>query len=189
MDQRRCPICSHPGGGRPDDVVADLAVTWVTAGTDAPLPGYACVVAKRHVTEPYELEERERAAFWQDCMIAARGLADLFQPMKMNYEIHGNTIPHLHMHLYPRYAGDPYEGGPIGNQVRFTRSVSDIDRIIQAVKAVAFTQQAGTRCSFCGEQRDEARKLVAGQGGIFVCDQCVVRAFEVLADDTAPTGR
>ena len=186
MDERTCPICAHPGG-RPDDVVADLAVAWVTAGTNAPLPGYACVVAKRHVVEPYELAERERAAFWQDCMIAARGLAGLFQPVKMNYEIHGNTIPHLHMHLYPRYAGDPYEGGPIGNQARFTRTTWEIERIIQAVKAVASMPKAETRCSFCGEQRDEARKLVAGPAGIFICDQCVVRAFDVVADDTVPT--
>lgn len=136
MDERTCPICSHPGR-RPVDVVLDLAVSWVTAGTNAPLPGYVCVVAKRHVVEPYELPQHERVAFWEDCMIAARGLANLFQPAKMNYEIHGNTIPHLHMHLYPRYAGDPYEGRPIGKQARFPRTASDIDRIIQAVKDVA----------------------------------------------------
>jgi len=136
MDERTCLICSHPNH-RPDDVVADLGVAWVTAGTNAPLPGYACVVAKRHVVEPYELPEQERAEFWEACMIAAEGLADLFQPMKMNYEIHGNTIPHLHMHLYPRYAGDPYEGRSIDNQARFTRTVADVERIIQAIKAVA----------------------------------------------------
>lgn len=33
--------------------------------------------------------------------------------VKVNYEIHGNTIPHLHVHLFPRYRGDPFEGGPI----------------------------------------------------------------------------
>jgi hypothetical protein len=26
---------------------------------------------------------------------------------------YGNTIPHLHMHFYPRYPGDPFEDGPI----------------------------------------------------------------------------
>jgi diadenosine tetraphosphate (Ap4A) HIT family hydrolase len=144
MDERTCPICSHPGR-RPNDVVADLAVAWVTAGTSAPLPGYVCVVAKRHVVEPYELAERERAAFWEDCMIAARGLAALFQPVKMNYEIHGNTIPHLHMHLYPRYVGDPYEGGPIDNQARFTRKAFEIDRIVQAIKTVTSTPKKSSR--------------------------------------------
>jgi diadenosine tetraphosphate (Ap4A) HIT family hydrolase len=118
-------------------VVVELTAAWVTAGTDAPLPGYACVVAKRHVVEPYDLPDRERAAFWEDCMVAARALSDLFQPVKMNYEIHGNTIPHLHMHLYPRYVGDPCEGGPISNQAQFTRTAEDIDRIRQAVASVA----------------------------------------------------
>ncbi|HEX9931208.1 MAG TPA: hypothetical protein VGB08_00005, partial [Allosphingosinicella sp.] len=32
---------------------------------------------------------------------------------KINYEVHGNTIPHLHMHFFPRYRGDPFERGPI----------------------------------------------------------------------------
>jgi len=31
----------------------------------------------------------------------------------MIYEIHGDAIPHLHVHLYPRQVGDPFEGGPI----------------------------------------------------------------------------
>ena len=143
MDERTCPICSNPGG-RPNHVIADLAVAWVTAATDAPLPGYVCVVAKTHVVEPYELAERERAAFWEDCMVAASGLANLLEPVKMNYEIHGNTIPHLHMHLYPRYIGDPYEGRPIGNQARFTRTAKDIDRMIQAIKAVAAVRTGDT---------------------------------------------
>ena len=55
-------------------------------------------------------------------MRAARALARLFNPRKMNYEIHGNTIPHLHMDLYPRYAGDPYEGLPIGQEAKFQRT-------------------------------------------------------------------
>ena len=33
--------------------------------------------------------------------------------VKLNYEVHGNSIPHLHMHFFPRYPGDRFEGGPI----------------------------------------------------------------------------
>jgi diadenosine tetraphosphate (Ap4A) HIT family hydrolase len=33
--------------------------------------------------------------------------------MKINYEIHGNTVPHLHVHIFPRHEGDPFVGGPI----------------------------------------------------------------------------
>lgn len=52
----------------------------------------------------------------------------------MNYEIHGNTIPHLHMHLYPRYAGDPYEGRPITEETLFQRTAQDLARIGQSIR-------------------------------------------------------
>jgi diadenosine tetraphosphate (Ap4A) HIT family hydrolase len=75
--------------------------------------GYVCVVSKRHVVEPFELRGVERAAFWEDTLRAAEAVHRLFQPTKVNYEIHGNTIPHLHVHICPRYPNDPFVGGPI----------------------------------------------------------------------------
>jgi diadenosine tetraphosphate (Ap4A) HIT family hydrolase len=128
-----CPICTR---GVPLDVIADLAATWVTAGARAPLPGYACVVSKRHAVEPFHLPVAELTAFWNEAMAVARILCDLFEPTKMNYEIHGNTIPHLHMHLFPRFAGDPYAGGPIDPRCSsFTRSPGDLERLQKAVAA------------------------------------------------------
>ncbi|HEX2081415.1 MAG TPA: hypothetical protein VHG08_27175 [Longimicrobium sp.] len=35
----------------------------------------------------------------------------------MNDEVHGNTTPHLHMHFFPRYPGDPFEGTPINPRI------------------------------------------------------------------------
>jgi hypothetical protein len=106
-DGSACPICKR--GVAPPDTIAELPVSWVTSGL-GPLPvrGYACVVAKRHVVEPYELEGDERAAFWEDVLVAAEAIARWLGPAKMNYEIHGNTIPHLHVHLLPRGPGDGY---------------------------------------------------------------------------------
>ncbi len=125
--ERSCPICRS---GRPLDVIGELPAVWVTAQTRAPLPGYVCVVAKRHVAEPFQLPPTEMAAFWADCMRVARALSDLLQPVKMNYEIHGNSIPHLHLHLYPRFRGDPYEGRAIdGRSTHFERSPEDLARI------------------------------------------------------------
>jgi len=36
-----------------------------------------------------------------------------FDPVKLNYLTLGNTIPHLHTHVVPRYRDDPAPGGPI----------------------------------------------------------------------------
>ena len=126
-----CIICRN---GEPRDVIADLPTTWVTAPPNAPLPGYTCVVAKRHVTEPFELDEPELTAFWVESMSVAAALNQLLQPSKMNYEIHGNTIPHLHLHLFPRFAGDPFQGCPIdGRSTAFQRSQDEIARLSAAI--------------------------------------------------------
>jgi diadenosine tetraphosphate (Ap4A) HIT family hydrolase len=129
--------------GGPLDVVAELSASWVSAPTAASLPGYACVVSKRHGIEPYELPPAERAAFWEEAMTVARALASLFDPVKMNYEIHGNVVPHLHLHLYPRYDGDPYRTGALGRREEsFTRTEPELAAIGEAIRAAYGTQSA-----------------------------------------------
>lgn len=128
-----CVICERRA---PADLLCDLDRVWVTAGTWAPLPGYVCVIAKEHVREPYELPAPDAAAFWASCMAVAEAVSGLLQPKKMNYEIHGNTVPHLHMHLFPRFDGDPFEGGPIdGRRATFERSHADLLALAEAISS------------------------------------------------------
>jgi diadenosine tetraphosphate (Ap4A) HIT family hydrolase len=130
-----CPICAE---GEPLDVIVELQTVWVTAAPDAPLPGYVCVVAKRHVDEPYQLPREEMLAFWDESMLVARRLAVHVAASKMNYEIHGNTMRHLHLHLYPRFEGDPFEGRPIDGQQRlFRRTPGELEKLGQALSAPA----------------------------------------------------
>jgi diadenosine tetraphosphate (Ap4A) HIT family hydrolase len=129
-----CPICRR---GKPLDVLLDIGVAWVTAGPAAPLPGYVAVVAKRHVEEPFDLDPDEGHALWDGAMAVARRLRAATGARKMNYEIHGNTIPHLHLHLYPRFSGDPFEGRPInGGSRSFHRSADELDRLRGALAAI-----------------------------------------------------
>ena len=105
-----CPICQR---GEPEGIIGEASVTWYTTSSPAPMLGYVCVVSKRHVVEPFELQGTERHTFWDETLRAAEAVQAVFQPNKINYEIHGNTIPHLHVHVFPRYPGDPFVGGPI----------------------------------------------------------------------------
>jgi diadenosine tetraphosphate (Ap4A) HIT family hydrolase len=131
-----CPICRR---GEPLDVLVGLPSSWVTAAPDAALPGYVCVVSKTHVEEPFELDGEARAAWWDDVSTVASAVGRATGAMKLNYEIHGNTIPHLHLHLYPRYRGDPFEGAPIDPRRRpaFRRSSGQLARLRVAILASA----------------------------------------------------
>jgi diadenosine tetraphosphate (Ap4A) HIT family hydrolase len=44
---------------------------------------------------------------------AGAAIASVFQPIKMNSQLLGNAIPHLHWHIVPRYYGDPAPGRPL----------------------------------------------------------------------------
>jgi len=101
------------------------------------------VVAKRHVIEPFELPPLSAVAFWRDVLVVAKALANLFSPLKMNYEVHGNTIPHLHVHLYPRFTADPFVGRPIDpREVSFTRSKAARTRIGRAIRRAAIESRS-----------------------------------------------
>jgi len=118
--------------------VAVLPTAWVSAPPRAPLPGYVAIVAKRHVVEPFELPASTQLVFWRDVMVVAKALSDLLSPVKMNYEIHGNTIPHLHVHLYPRFPNDPFVGGPIDPQRKpFVRTHDERMQLGLAIRKAA----------------------------------------------------
>jgi diadenosine tetraphosphate (Ap4A) HIT family hydrolase len=76
-------------------------------------PGYTLVIAKTHATELYHLPENESIQYCQDMLRVAKAIATVFQPRKMNYELLGNTVAHLHWHLIPRYGWDSNPQRPI----------------------------------------------------------------------------
>jgi diadenosine tetraphosphate (Ap4A) HIT family hydrolase len=101
--EESCPVCLR---GRPNDVIAELEASYLIADEDAPIKGYCFLLLKRHAVELYELSTQEANDFMHDVQRTSRALHEITGAVKLNYEIHGNTIPHLHPHLFPRYVGD-----------------------------------------------------------------------------------
>ena len=71
------------------------------------------MVLKPHAVELHDLSEEDAIAFVHDVRLASRALQVVTKAIKINYEIHGNTIPHFHMHLWPRQIGDRFQNAPI----------------------------------------------------------------------------
>ncbi|GAA3368469.1 hypothetical protein GCM10020367_06940 [Streptomyces sannanensis] len=76
--------------------------------------GYCVVIyTGRHVAEPTELTEAEATAFWLHTLALGRAIEQHYRPLKMNYQLLGDAIPHAHTHVVPRYQDDPAAGGPL----------------------------------------------------------------------------
>jgi diadenosine tetraphosphate (Ap4A) HIT family hydrolase len=110
-----CAMCAQ---GRPDETPYG-ARFFAGEVADAYLQrediqrGYSVVIWRgRHVAEPTELSEEEATRYWLELLDVGRRLEQRLQPVKLNYDILGNSLPHLHTHVIPRYADDPKPGWP-----------------------------------------------------------------------------
>src|SRR3990172_9225266 len=44
-------------------------------------------------------------------------------------------------------------------------------------------------CSFCGKNQDQVRRLIAGPGAVYICDECVELCREIIQEDSSTTVR
>jgi len=115
VSEQGCPVCNQQPGQRPagERDHAALSVSRLIADRITCMKGQCCLVLKAHAVELHELAEADAMDFMHDIRRVSRALQAVTGAVKINYEIHGNTIPHLHLHLWPRQIGDRFEGAPI----------------------------------------------------------------------------
>ncbi len=102
-----CPFCVL----EPHRIVAqgELAVAY-RDGFPLSL-GHTVIIPRRHVATLFEATETEQAALLHMLARAKEKLDALHQPDGYNIGINhgqagGQSVPHLHIHLIPRYRGD-----------------------------------------------------------------------------------
>ncbi|TAL09128.1 MAG: HIT family protein [Nitrospirae bacterium] len=102
-------ICKACAGEWPatDHLIADLDMMTAYLFDDQFFPGWTVLVLKRHATELFHLTTDERGQLIEDVSRVATALAMAFEPVKINYELLGNQLSHIHWHIIPRLAGDP----------------------------------------------------------------------------------
>ena len=93
--------------------IADFTTSVAYLHDDQFFPGWSFLVLKRHATELWQLAPSERTSLMEEVTRVAQALAAAFDAVKMNYELLGNQIAHIHWHLIPRRADDPAPRGPV----------------------------------------------------------------------------
>jgi len=111
-DEKNCPFCrlvSHELNAvvvHEDDEI--LAIMDLYPAT----PGHILVLPKRHIENIYVMPADLGARIMATAIAAAKAIKQKFSPdglnlIQSNELAAGQTIPHFHLHIVPRYNDDP----------------------------------------------------------------------------------
>ena len=119
-----CEICRRIERMTPDNpyLVAELETGYAVLADNQHLPGYTIFVSKRCVPELHDLSPDVRSRFLDEMALVAEAVFRAFAPRKLNYELLGNSVAHLHWHIFPRYEDDPNPQWPVWNNDEFLRA-------------------------------------------------------------------
>lgn len=92
--------------------VAPLSFSTLYLFKEQSHPGRCVVAYRAHVNELFELADAELVGFTRDVARAAKAIKAAFNPNKINYGAYSDKLPHLHMHLVPKYDGGVNWGAP-----------------------------------------------------------------------------
>lgn len=93
--------------------VAERETGYVVIGDQQFFRGYTLFLSKIHATELHELDQKFKLQFLKEMSEVAEAVCRAFKPVKLNYELLGNTDRHLHWHLFPRHTDDPKPNCPV----------------------------------------------------------------------------
>lgn len=106
-EPKSCFLCNLP----PERIIDECPLTVTIRDGFAVSPGHTLIVTKRHAPTYFDLTSEELAAVSAAIQKAKAGIDEAYQPDGFNIGINcgewaGQSIPHLHVHLIPRYKGD-----------------------------------------------------------------------------------
>lgn len=104
-EHQNCPFC-----GNPDIVIEN---EWAFAHFDSyPVNiGHCLIITHRHVAEYFQATAEEKAAIWALVDEMKAIIDEKYNPDGYNVGVNvgetaGQSVPHLHIHMIPRYKGD-----------------------------------------------------------------------------------
>lgn len=147
-----CLICERIGliqtGSNPY-FVTELNTGYVVIGDFQYWRGYTLFLCKQHCLDLHELDSEFRLEFLREMSEVAAAVYRAFQPHHLNYELLGNSEPHLHWHLFPRYKDELLANKPVwvvDKALRYGESARPSPEELEHLKALLLAElreQAG----------------------------------------------
>ncbi len=102
-----CPLCSSLN----ENIIYQDNFLRVILVDD--IPGYIRIITQKHIKEFSELSDEEAINLILTVKKIEKVLIDELNPDKVNIASLGNMVPHLHIHIIPRFKNDPWWPGAV----------------------------------------------------------------------------
>ena len=104
-DHSDCPFCTKP------NIVIENELAFARYDGYPVNPGHCLIVPRRHVAEYFQATPEEKLAIWALVDEMKIIIDKEFSPDGYNVGVNigetaGQSVPHIHVHIIPRYKGD-----------------------------------------------------------------------------------
>ena len=104
-EHQNCIFCGEP------DMVIENELAFAHYDSYPVNPGHCMIITRRHVAEYFQATAEEKAAIWALVDEMKTILDKEYRPDGYNVGVNigkmaGQSIPHVHIHMIPRYEGD-----------------------------------------------------------------------------------
>jgi len=101
-----CPFCDGD-----DERIVQNDLGFAIYDTNPASPGHALVIPKRHIAEYFDASREEKIAILELIDKMKQAIDQKHKPDAYNIgvnigEVAGQSVPHIHIHIIPRYKGD-----------------------------------------------------------------------------------
>ena len=127
-ENQDCPFCTNRR------IVIENELAYADYDSYPVSPGHCLIITHRHVAEYFQATEEEKAAIWALVDEMKVVIDKEFSPDGYNIGVNigraaGQSVPHIHIHMIPRYNGDmedPQGGvrGVIPHKRKYTRRLA-----------------------------------------------------------------
>lgn len=83
--------------------ICKLDYSTVYLNRDQKHKGRCIVKFKDHKTEYFQLTPEENQGYFAEVALTAKAIDQLYHPDKIKYATFGDGVPHVHMHVVPKY--------------------------------------------------------------------------------------
>ncbi len=107
----QCPFCKLSPSR---EIIIDTHGAYAIYDKYPVSQGHALIIPRNHCSDYFELTEEEQIQCWSVVNSVKKIIQEKYHPDGFNIGVNinesaGQTIPHVHIHLIPRYIGDVKE--------------------------------------------------------------------------------